>query len=33
MIEMWSEKSQNPKEYVLKEKKWVLEKMKEGGFY
>lgn len=33
MIEMWSEKSDNPKEYVLKEKKWVLEKMREGGFY
>ncbi|WP_297245562.1 L-ribulose-5-phosphate 3-epimerase [uncultured Brachyspira sp.] len=33
MIEMWSEKSDNPKEYVMKEKKWVLEKMKEGGFY
>ena len=32
MIEMWSEKSDNPKEHVMKEKKWVLEKMKEGGF-
>lgn len=33
MIEMWSEKYENYKEYVLKEKNWVLEKMKEGGFY
>ena len=33
MIEMWTEKSENYKEYVLKEKNWVLEKMKEGGFY
>ena len=32
MIEMWSEKVDNPKEHVIKEKKWVLEKMREGGF-
>lgn len=32
MIEMWTEKSQHPKEDILKVKKWVLEKMKEGGF-
>lgn len=33
MIEMWSEKSKNPKEYIIKERNWILEKMKEGGFY
>lgn len=32
MIEMWTEKSQNPKDDIIKAKKWVLEKMKEGGF-
>lgn len=33
MIEMWSEKSDNPKENVRQSKEWVLNKMKEGGFY
>lgn len=32
LIEMWSEKFDNPKEYVIKQKNWVLEKLREGGF-
>ena len=32
LIEMWTEKSDNPIEEVKKAKKWMLDKMKEGGF-
>ena len=32
LIEMWTEKSNNPIEEVKKAKQWMLDKMKEGGF-
>ena len=32
LIEMWTEKSDNPIEEVKKAKQWMLDKMKEGGF-
>ena len=32
LIEMWTEKSDDPIEEVKKAKQWILDKMKEGGF-
>ena len=32
LIEMWTEKSDDPIEEVKKSKQWMLDKMKEGGF-
>lgn len=32
LIEMWTEKSENPLKEIEKAKKWIEEKMKEGGF-
>lgn len=32
LIEMWTEKSENPLKEIEKAKKWVEDKMKEGGF-
>ncbi len=33
LIEMWTEKSQDPILEVKKAREWILERMKEGGFY
>lgn len=32
LIEMWTEKSDNPIEEIKKAKEWIMQKMKEGGF-
>ena len=32
LIEMWTEKSDDPIAEVKKAKEWMLERMKEGGF-
>ena len=32
LIEMWTEKSENPILEVKNAKKWMLERMKEGGY-
>lgn len=32
LIEMWSEKSEDPEKEVLKAKQWLLEKLSESGF-
>lgn len=33
LIEMWSEKAENPMEEVMKAKNWVLEKLSDAGFH
>lgn len=32
LIEMWTEKSENPLEDVMNAKKWIIDKMQKGGF-
>lgn len=32
LIEMWTEKSDNPIEEIKKAKEWIMQKMKEGGY-
>ena len=32
LIDMWTEKSEDPIGEVKKAKQWILDKMKEGGF-
>lgn len=32
LIEMWTEKSDNPIEEIKKSKEWIMQKMKEGGY-
>lgn len=32
LIEMWTEKANNPKQEIIAARKWIIEKMKEAGF-